>query len=156
MESTKSTSIHQKHGTRFSKIAPYKLYNQFCFNFWQKCTVSGNVGGTVDSFERSQWITRCPLPAFICWRESFLCWTQPQRVGIGLFIVFFNSASILLRLQTRETSKAHHQLVFATCTGLMKLMLDCPIPVVAKVNNFSTSLHETLLETSLAVNRLME
>lgn len=45
------------------------------------------------------------------------------------------------------TGREHHELVFSTCTGLMKRMLDCPVPVVAKVDGVAAAAGAQLIAT---------
>merc|ERR1712071_685659 len=43
------------------------------------------------------------------------------------------SAGHNLKELTEERGKTHHKTVFATCTRFMELLIQCPIPIVAKV-----------------------
>ncbi|XP_046443963.1 enoyl-CoA hydratase domain-containing protein 3, mitochondrial-like [Daphnia pulex] len=49
------------------------------------------------------------------------------------------SAGHNLKELTNETPKTHHELVFSTCTSLMKLLIDCPIPIVAQVDGIAAA-----------------
>ena len=42
-------------------------------------------------------------------------------------------------LQTNDHPRSHHQLVFSTCTNLMKLLMGCPVPIVAKVDGVAAA-----------------
>nr|CAH0109740.1 unnamed protein product [Daphnia galeata] len=49
------------------------------------------------------------------------------------------SAGHNLKELTNDTPKSHHELVFSTCTSLMKLLIDCPIPIVAQVDGIAAA-----------------
>ncbi|KAI9564487.1 hypothetical protein GHT06_008226 [Daphnia sinensis] len=49
------------------------------------------------------------------------------------------SAGCNLKELMKDTSEPHHGLVFSTCTSLMKLLLNCPFPVVAKVDGIAAA-----------------
>ncbi|KAI9552519.1 hypothetical protein GHT06_022885 [Daphnia sinensis] len=49
------------------------------------------------------------------------------------------SAGHNLKELTKDTPETHHGLVFSTCTSLMKLLLDCPVPIVAKVDGIAAA-----------------
>ncbi|XP_032791348.2 enoyl-CoA hydratase domain-containing protein 3, mitochondrial isoform X1 [Daphnia magna] len=49
------------------------------------------------------------------------------------------SAGHNLKELTKDIPETHHGLVFSTCTSLMKLLLDCPVPIVAKVDGIAAA-----------------
>ncbi|XP_059353353.1 enoyl-CoA hydratase domain-containing protein 3, mitochondrial-like isoform X2 [Daphnia carinata] len=49
------------------------------------------------------------------------------------------SAGHNLKELTKDIPQTHHGLVFSTCTSLMKLLLECPVPVVAKVDGIAAA-----------------
>jgi len=49
------------------------------------------------------------------------------------------SAGHNLKELTSDREKSHHQLVFSTCTEFMRLLLECPVPIVAKVDGVAAA-----------------
>jgi len=49
------------------------------------------------------------------------------------------SAGHNLKELTEERGKTHHKTVFATCTRFMELLIQCPIPIVAKVDGVAAA-----------------